>query len=642
MTTLSEKTLTLRGRRVAPASLYPAMREVVKTRIGADLRPDDELFVNFGAIDSPLPHTMFDSYDSAPEELNFRCFVLENRYLRAEFLPEVGGRLWRLWDKEKARDIIYYNPEFLPCNLAIRNAWVAGGIEYNFGRRGHDAQTSDSRFAARVVAADGTPILRFYEFNRDRAVPFQMDFYLPENSRFLYNVVRVVNPHAETIPMYYWANIALAETPDCRVLVRAHDAYTNNYNEGHHQLAHVALPDGEGFDATFPARFPHARDHFYRLDPGERELETVAYAGDRLFVFASTARLVGRKLLVWGGNTGGRHWQKKLVGAGCEPYIEIQGGYTHTQMESRPMPPSTVWEHVEAYGEVSADYSALSGDFESASLLARETVYQALPESELDKVLNLARADFLTKPGQVLHRGSGWGALEVYRRSHGDPGKFWPDHLDFGDLGAEQEAWRRLFDGEKIGEIRNGCYMVHPAMREAIFADPDQKLHRALNYFYLGDYPAALNALGAVPADDALALYVRGEIEFAAGQLPEAMADIFAAAAVDLTDPFLIKEALKLLVAGKDWARGAELYRKLPPKLAALPMVKFLYAAILTGQDKLDEAEEVLLADGGLDIPDIREGENSLSHLYLEIQRRRGIDPENCPVPPQLDLRMRV
>ena len=492
-----------------------------------------------------------------------------------------------------------------------------------------------------MIAADGTPILRFYEFNRDRAVPFQMDFYLPENSRFLYNVVRVVNPHADTIPMYYWANVALDETPECRVLLRAHDAYTNNYNEGHHQLSHIALPDGEGFDATYPARFPHAKDHFYRLDPGERKLEMVAYPDDRLFVFASSARLVGRKLFVWGGNPGGRHWQNKLVGAGCGPYIEIQGGYTHTQMECRPMPPATVWEHIEAYGECSANFAELNGDFESASLRAKALADAALPDAELEKVFAQAKVDFLLKPGRVLHRGSGWGALEVWRRKN-DPGKFWPTHLDFGEIGAEQEPWQRLLAGESVDEIRNGTYMVHSSARAAIFADPKQKLHQALNHFYAGDFAAALAVLGEVSADDALALYVRGEIELAAGKNDEAGADMLAAACADSQDPFLVKEALKVLVYLHDWQRGADLLPKLAPEIGELPMVKFLRAAVLTGQGKLAEAEALLLADGGLDIPDVREGENSVSQLYLEIQRQKGVDPANCPVPPALDLRMRV
>ena len=62
--------------------------------------------------------------------------------------------------------------------------------------------------------------------------------------------------------------------------------------------------------------------------------------------------------------------------------------------------------------------------------------------------------------------------------------------------------------------------------------------------------------------------------------------------------------------------------------------------------EKIDEAETILLENGGLDIPDIREGENSTSQLYIDIKteqaRRKGkeIDPKSVQVPFLLDLRM--
>ncbi|NLZ63893.1 MAG: hypothetical protein GX902_08800, partial [Lentisphaerae bacterium] len=60
----------------------------------------------------------------------------------------------------------------------------------------------------------------------------------------------------------------------------------------------------------------------------------------------------------------------------------------------------------------------------------------------------------------------------------------------------------------------------------------------------------------------------------------------------------------------------------------------------------LDEAESILLQDGGLQIPDLREGECSLSELYVYIQcekaRRTGrvLEPAAVQIPPVLDFRM--
>ena len=69
-------------------------------------------------------------------------------------------------------------------------------------------------------------------------------------------------------------------------------------------------------------------------------------------------------------------------------------------------------------------------------------------------------------------------------------------------------------------------------------------------------------------------------------------------------------------------------------------------AAALAHTGRPDEAEAILTREGGLDVPDIREGENSASQLYIFIKteqaRRAGkeLDPASVEVPFLLDLRM--
>ena len=69
-------------------------------------------------------------------------------------------------------------------------------------------------------------------------------------------------------------------------------------------------------------------------------------------------------------------------------------------------------------------------------------------------------------------------------------------------------------------------------------------------------------------------------------------------------------------------------------------------ANALAHTGKLAEAEAILLKNGGLEIPDIREGENSTSGLYLYIQEQKAkrdnipFAAEKIKVPFELDLRM--
>ena len=79
-----------------------------------------------GMIHTILPYTIQDNFDRVRKPRAFRAAVLENEYLKATFLPELGARLWSLYDKEHGQELLYVNPVFQPANLAIRNAWFSG------------------------------------------------------------------------------------------------------------------------------------------------------------------------------------------------------------------------------------------------------------------------------------------------------------------------------------------------------------------------------------------------------------------------------------------------------------------------------------------------------------------------------------
>ena len=70
---------------------------------------------------------------------------LGNEILKATFLPELGGRLISLLHKPLGRELLNRNPVFQPANLAIRNAWFSGGIEWNIGQLGHTFSTCSMR-----------------------------------------------------------------------------------------------------------------------------------------------------------------------------------------------------------------------------------------------------------------------------------------------------------------------------------------------------------------------------------------------------------------------------------------------------------------------------------------------------------------
>ena len=102
-------------------------------------------YIGKGMVASVLPYRMQNLYNRDFKMREYKCAVLENEFLRAEFLPEFGGRLWSLYDKKLKKDIIYKNDALIFANLAICNAWFAGGVEWNCGVRGHPLPPSVPR-----------------------------------------------------------------------------------------------------------------------------------------------------------------------------------------------------------------------------------------------------------------------------------------------------------------------------------------------------------------------------------------------------------------------------------------------------------------------------------------------------------------
>ena len=645
MTDLHFEDFTIRGHRVGKTSWFPAIRELIKSEISAELDEDDGLYIGYGMMSDGLPYTLQDDYDNPEEELRFKSVVLENEYLKAVFIPELGGRLWSLYDKENQRDLILANTRFIPCNLGIRNAWFAGGVEFNCGRRGHDEQTVSPRYAA-VVETEKFPVLRIYEYQRDRGTPFQYDCFLPSGSRFLYIRGRIYNPNSYVVPMYWWSNIAAAEVEGSRVVVPAKDTFANWYSGGSHALAKLPLPDGEGFDGTYPTNFQYVKDHFYNIPEDSRRYECLFMPDGYGFCHVSTRRLRGRKLFVWGQSQGGRHWNRKLLGPGLENYIELQAGLGRSQQECLPMPPKTAWEWLAGYGNLNMKGEDVFGSWDKAVEKTTAAIDSLIPEAELDRILKETHDSVALKKGKVVINGSGWGALEEKRS-----GKKLAPQLEFSNPGEEQTAWLELLENGSIGNSIPISYLVSDEWFERLKSAKEswqKHYHLALNYYRRKDLERAESEIakaGEMQGNRHL-LHLQANILRLQKRFSESADLIFQAGKLDTGDKSFLKEVFKMLLELEAYGKMLELCSLLDEKLLALPLIKFMRAYALAHTGKIDEAEAILLENGGLDIPDIREGENSTSGLYLYIQEQKAkrngqpFDAKKSAVPFMLDLRM--
>ena len=401
------------------------------------LGEEDEIFEGYGSTFNSYPYRQYNGYSNELECAELEVAVLENDFLRAVFLPQLGGRLWSLWDKERERNLLYTNDVIRFRNLAVRNAWFSGGVEWNIGVIGHSPLTTEPLFTAVLEYGKGVPVLRMYEYERIRQVTYQMDFWLGEEDRFLNARMRIVNFGEEVTPMYWWSNIAVPEHDGGRIFVPAEKAYT--YRNG--GVYKVDIPVVEGIDITRYQNIPSSVDYFFDIPKtSPKYIANVDSSGYGLLQM-STERLQSRKLFSWGKKSGGSHWQEFLTEKAGR-YVEIQAGLGKTQYGCLPMAPHTAWEWLERYGAVCLDQSQ---ELEPTVPLTREFtgwVGKLAPYREMKQVLEESKG-MARQRAAIRNRGRGYGALkDVERKQEGHKGI--SNHLDFETVTPELKIWENF------------------------------------------------------------------------------------------------------------------------------------------------------------------------------------------------------
>ncbi len=439
-----------------PLPLFRDRNRDLPVRAGPSF-PKDKL-ASFGKETAfrMLPYKRQDRYTRKSVVDSLPAVVLENDFLKAEFLPSLGGRLWALYDKKNQRDIVYRNPVFQPANLAIRDAWFAGGIEWNIGRLGHSVHTCSPMFSGTYTAPGGTEVFRIWEFERQTRLFWRIDFYLPDNASVLYAYVNIVNPENKEKPLYWWTNTAVPETDDVRVLAPTDEviyiiptADGTKLMDGGRLPYLSTLPES---DLSYPSLSDYSNEYFFQCDrvlANEKTFpwECAVYKDGYTFAEASTAPLIYRKMFCWGSGRGGRRWQKFLS---CEEkrYLELQAGLAPTQLHTSVIPPNGTVDWVQGFSALLVEPEKVHGlSYMEAVRNVSSDVSTLFSGEKLQGTLQDIRQCSQRQVDKIVSAGSGWGALECKMRGNlnGEPA---PGFLfPLSSITEEQRFWNLLLDG---------------------------------------------------------------------------------------------------------------------------------------------------------------------------------------------------
>lgn len=620
-----------------------------KILLSENITEKEKEYIGKGMISTILPYMHQEDYDRSRILKEYKCAILENEYLKAIFVTELGGRLWSLYDKKNNNELLYKNEVFQPANLALRNAWFSGGIEWNVGIRGHNPLTISPLFAQKVYSKDGNEILKMYEYERIRGIVYCI--YATLKDDVLVVKVRIENNNDYKVPMYWWTNMALLNDKNLRIISPASETFYCSSKNGGYYLDKTKLPYFNGVDLTYPDNLINSRDFFFDIPKEVNKWECgINESGYGLIEF-STNNLIGRKMFIWGNSQGGNHWNNWLSDTN-KNYIEIQAGLLKTQLEHFPMEANSEISFIECFGPIKLSKGKINGKYVDAVKCIGDIVKEKQNFLD-DNIFNIVKED------EIKYYGSGWGALQNLISN-----KKISKYCEFPNksLDSEQEDWINLINGKSLS-----CDDKFNYIPSYVIGDYWEK---AIEKTFVGNwyeyYQLGIIKCAKSEYDNALNLFKKSlnakENAWAYRNIAQIEGNIFGnyenaarimEKAIKLQKeyiPIIIETAIALMHNG-EYKKWIERYNALPESIKNHGRLKLLTGACYVYINDLDNAQKFINKE--LIVYDIREGEFALSEIWYELHLRvianeknidiKSINKEEVfkiyPIPCELDFR---
>src|SRR2546425_81725 len=155
----------------------------------------------------PLPFT--DRIAEKPVDRRWKAVWIENEFIRAMVLPEIGGRVHVLQDKTNGYDAIYRQPVIKPALVGLAGPWISGGIEFNWPQHHRPNTFGPVEYSTRHNA-NGSKTVWVSEIDRMYGTKMTAGFTLYPGKAYLELLVQLYNRTPLPQTFLWWANPALS------------------------------------------------------------------------------------------------------------------------------------------------------------------------------------------------------------------------------------------------------------------------------------------------------------------------------------------------------------------------------------------------------------------------------------------------
>jgi tetratricopeptide (TPR) repeat protein len=272
------------------------------------------------------PYTMQDDLKRKLENVTYKGLFVENEYLKVTILPELGGRIYSVLDKTTNKDMFYMNPVIKPSMIALRGAFIAGGVEWNAGPQNHTITHMSPVNGLVGQEPDGTAYIEVSNLEQSLRTTWVVRVSLHPGKAFLDENMRMYNPTDAVNPYYFWNNTAFPQLPGTRFI------YPMRLGTDHGGEKFFNWPIDNGVDLSWTKNYEGGTSIF-AVNAAYDFFGAYDVDLDRGMVqVANHHEHPGKKAWTWGTGEYGAISQKSLADDGTK-YIEVQSGPLPTQAD---------------------------------------------------------------------------------------------------------------------------------------------------------------------------------------------------------------------------------------------------------------------------------------------------------------------
>lgn len=306
------------------------------------------------------PYTLLDDIEAKAKNKIYRALTLENRYLKMIVIPDLGGRVYSLFDKLSQREVFYKNSTVKFSPLAIRGAFFSGGLEFSFPVA-HAPTTADPVNWDLSENGDGSASISIGGQEHMSGMRWMITLTLYPNRCALSQDVRLDNSTPIPGRYHYWTNASIDANDQTEFIypfhrVRSYE-YTGTASWPFARLDLIqgqpGLPGMEGVPMwpasrlLEPVNFRWQKNMLAQVSIFGRNVKwdffgAWQHSTNQGYAHCANARdVAGMKLWSWGNAEVGVENQTALTDDGSV-YAETQCGAIETQLDFDFLAPGKV------------------------------------------------------------------------------------------------------------------------------------------------------------------------------------------------------------------------------------------------------------------------------------------------------------